>query len=246
MKKTLTLTFKSSTIILITISLLIGGLVGYFIKPSGGQDRTISVEGVVTEKIEPDEFILYPSIVELAESSDAARAAITDKGKALADAVLAAGANENQLSSSLDIYEDYKFAEQQNSSQEWRATYSLTITVSDAAVADAISDALSGVKGVQGSLQPQSSLSKAKSEEVKNTIRTQAIEAARAQAEQTATDLGKKLGDVVSIEDITNDIFYGGPIPYALESSMDSSSSLPNFTGEQEVEYRVKAVFSIK
>jgi hypothetical protein len=122
----------------------------------------------------------------------------------------------------------------------------LTIKVSNKELAQKVQDYIA-TTGAQGQLTPSPSFSDEKQKQLKDQARDKAISDAKAQADKTAKNLGAKLGRVIEIKDSgeTNDIF-----PMDASSSraatQETKSSLPIFSGEQDVSFTVQATFEIK
>jgi uncharacterized protein YggE len=76
-----------------------------------------------------------------------------------------------------------------------------------------------------------------------------AIADAKKKAGQTASELGTKLGKVVSITDQNNGIFpmsYSGAVSTMAIEDKATVSSLPVLSGKQEVSMTVEVVYEIK
>jgi uncharacterized protein YggE len=93
-----------------------------------------------------------------------------------------------------------------------------------------------------GTISPYSAFSTEKRKELESQARDEATIDAREKAEQSAENLGFKLGKVKSIEDQSG---FGGVIPLDTPATMEDSarSSLSVQPGENEITYTVRVVY---
>lgn len=240
MNKKLTLNLSLTTLITVLVAFGLGlGLGLWSPWADDGTTRTVSLEGSSTVEVEPDEFVFNPSI-EVTETSEAsAKQQAEANGSELAESMKELGVEENQLESNLNTRQAF------NEEDEWRSTYRLTITVSDEELSQEIYSALLDNDTVGGSIDPVAQLSDEQRKEIEQSARTEAIADAREQAERSAEELGKNLGEVVSVEDVQG---FDGVRPYmdiALESQTDPSRSSQFYGGTEDVTFTVKATFEL-
>ncbi len=229
------------TIILLAIIL---GLV-LLLKPwsfrRSGEDRTISVSGESSIKAVPDEYTFNP----MYQKSGADRAAIQSELINTVNQVVAKlkelGVPEDKISLSSQTYENYW----RDDSQEYTSN-SLSISVDNKELAQKVQDYLI-TTSPQGQITPYASFSKDKEKQVQEQARSEAIADAKSKAERMASELGVKLGKVVSIDDNSG----GFVMPYAAERSAlmatdNAVSSLPVLPGEQEVPYTISVTYELR
>lgn len=244
MAKELTFKINSSMLVVFTAGLLLGLLVGFWSPwTENGPVKTVSLEGSATIEVEPDEFVYYPTIQVEGSTQQAAKEVAQNKGQQLANSITELGLDDSQLDSSLDVYQSYN---RNGQTGTWSGYYRLTITAKSQEQSESVYQVLLKNSDVSSGVDPYSQLSEEKRKEVENEARSQAIADARVKAEQSAANLGKKLGDVVTVEDQSG----FGVFPYATIDTLEANASTEEapryYSGTQDVTFTVKAVFEIK
>ncbi|HIA92258.1 TPA: DUF541 domain-containing protein [Candidatus Saccharibacteria bacterium] len=244
MKKQLTLNIDIPQLLTGALCLIVGILIGLW-APFGSSTsgKTITLEGSSTIEVEPDEFLFYPTIQTEAATQQDAKDEAQSKGQALADSIVALGLNESQLDSSLDVYQNYKFDEQD--SDGWVGNYRLSITAKSQDESDKVYNVLLNNADVSSGIDPYSQLSEQKRKDVESQARAEAIDDARKQAQISAEKLDGRLGEVVSFKDVSGFDMY----PYATaEIALDSSTSSSQrfYSGTQDVTFTVSVEFEFK
>jgi uncharacterized protein YggE len=196
-------------------------------------------------KAEPDEFVFIPSYQFKEADKDAAIKAMTDKSNAVVSELKKLGVSDGKIKTNADgwAYPSYNDG-------DGAPTYTLTVsvTVDDKKLAQKVEDYLVTTSPT-GTLTPQATFSTSKEKALQTQARDQATKEARAKAEQSAKNLGFKLGAVKSLDDSNG--FGGGPI-YTLDSTAEagkagsSDSQLTVQPGENSLDYSVTVVYYIR
>jgi uncharacterized protein YggE len=211
-------------------------------------DRTVSVTGESTLKAVPDEFVFYPSYHFKNADKEAALQEMTQKSDTIVDELVKLGVAEEKIKTDSSGYGDVYFrAPDDPASDETTYTLSLTVTASDKDQAQKVQDYLVTTQPT-GSVSPQASFSEAKRNELESQARDQATKDARAKADQSAKNLGFKVGAVKSVQDGQG--FDGGiyPMTGGAEPAIaeDSKRQLAVQPGENELRYSVAVVYYVK
>jgi uncharacterized protein YggE len=207
------------------------------------KDRTISVSGDATVKAAPDEFLFSPSYQFTNGDKDAALKAISAKSNEVVAGLKKLGVPESGIKNNADSWNYPTYL----NSDKTDPTYNLnvTVTVDDVKLVQKVEDYLL-TTGPTGSLTPQPTFSTAKQKELQSKARDSATKEARAKADQSAKNLGFKIGAVKSVDDGSG---FGGVIrPMLAQGSSldDKSESLTVQPGENELNYNVTVVYYIK
>jgi uncharacterized protein YggE len=233
--KKIVITFSWKLLSMILLILLIGLLI--FTKPwqaVSDNPRTIEITGEATIKRAPDSFVFTPSYE--ADNQET----ITTKTNEVVAEVKRLGLGDAGIQTQVSNYENYGFEGPDGT--RLFSVY-MTLSVEDKELAQKIQDYLI-VSGAKGQITPMAGFTKNTQKTLKEEATILAVEDAKRQAEQTASNLGVKLGKVIRINE-SNDEFEVYPI-----SSYDSTSletaSLPINSGESEFPFSIKVEFEIK
>lgn len=206
-------------------------------------DRTVEVSGQATVTATPDEFIFYPSYEFTNTSQEAALAELTKKSDEIVTKLKALGVEDSKIKTNASDYgRGVYYPEVVGDKTTY--TLQLTITTSNKDLTQKVQDYLVSTTP-QGEVTPEANFSKTKREMLESQARDQATKNARAKAEQSAKNLGYKIGKVKSVSDNGGfgDIM---PLRGALESSDVSVPQLKVQPGENELSYSVTVVYYIK
>jgi len=215
---------------------------------NGLSSRTIVVSGQASVKAAPDEFTFYPSYQASAITETAAITAVSKKGNKVVNKLISLGVEEKKITTSVNA--DRYFAVKDSSEDtEPTATYSITATVDNKDLAQKVLDYLVTTSPIYG-VSPQSNFATETRKDLEDSARKLALADAKERAEQTAEELGIKLGKVVEISEPN----WGGVIPLGVEerASTDSSGAPETVTspklliGEQEVTYQITVTYKIR
>lgn len=181
--------------------------------------RVVKVTGTAKVTAVPDEFVFYPTYEFKNANKDAALAALTKKSEELIKKLKELGVADNKIKTNSDGYSS-PTVEQDSSSvladpenlrpvepghiqpKPQGSTYTLrmTITAGNKELATKVQDYLV-TTAPTGSVSPQANFSDAKRKELEQKARDTATKEARTKAEQSAKNLGFKIGKVKSIDD---------------------------------------------
>lgn len=214
---------------------------------AGTSDRTVDVTGTTTLSARPDEFIFYPTYEFENSNKQAALDAMSSKSDELVTAVKKLGVADKDIKTNSDSW-SYPGIPVEGDTSTPTYTLRLTITVDDEKLAQKVLDYLV-TTSPSGTISPQPTFSEKKLKEIEDQARIDASKDARTKAEQSAKNLGFKLGSVKSVNDGTG--FGGGVYPLyekdTATSAMDSSrSSLSIQPGENELTYSVTVTYYIR
>jgi uncharacterized protein YggE len=208
------------------------------------KDRTITVTGEAALKAEPDEFVFSPSYEFTTADKEAALKDLTAKSNEIVAALKKLGVPNSKIQTNANSWAYPRY-----DGTDSTPTYmlSLTVTVNDNKLVQKVEDYLLGTSPT-GALTPQASFSTDKQKSLQSTARDKATKEARAKAEQSAKNLGFRLGAVKAVDDGSG---FGGPIyglnkAYAADSATSEGSSLTVQPGENTLNYSVDVTYYIK
>lgn len=215
-------------------------------KSSEKSDEVIKVTGETVIKAEPDQFVFYPSYqfksVDKATAGEQAAA----KSEEIITKLKDLGVADSDIKSSIDSYLGRPYPD--SGVDEYIYTAQLTVTIDNLDKAEEIQTYIATTQP-QGSVTPQGSFSEEKRIELESEARNQATKDARSKADQSAKNLGFKLGRVKSVEDGAgfND---GGPITLeARGSTMAQDAAVSKIAvqpGENEIRYSVTVTYFVR
>lgn len=241
-KQRISIDLRFVTILLLVI---IAGMLALW-KPWEGtasSDKTVSVTGEAKLTDTPDEFVFYPNFEYKNNDKDAAIKELTAKSETVISKLKELGVKNEKIKSSSDgyDYEPYFMPD----SGETTYTLRLTVAVNDGALAQKVQDYLVTTSPT-GNISPIASFSEEKSNQLEEKAREEATKSARLKAEQSAKNLGFKVGKVKSVTDGSG--FDAMPIDFqSLEATAaDGRASLSVQPGQNDLHYTVTVVYYIK
>lgn len=244
--KRLQLSIDYRAIILVLLAVIAGMLIIW--KPwnqtTDNSDRTIKVTGETTVKAEPDEFVFYPSYQFKNADKTAALADVTKKSDEITTKLKQLGVADNQIKTNTNGYENYSYF--RNDDNTFTYSFQLTVTVNAKDLAQKVQDYLVTTTP-SASVSPQANFSEAKRKQLESTARDQATKDARAKADQSAKNLGFKVGKVKSVEDGT-----GFDRIYPLNGEATDTTKLASPTqltiqpGQNDITYSVTVTYFVK
>jgi len=205
-------------------------------------DRTIKVTGEAKLTAEPDEYVFSPSWQFKDVSKDAALAALTKKSNDVTAELKKLGIEDKNIKSNSNGY-DYPVYF--NSSTDITYTLSLTVTVASKDLAQKVQDFLVTTSPV-GAVSPQADFSTAKRKDLESKARDEATKDARSKADQTAKNLGFKIGKVKEITDGTG---FGEIMPLSAgmaATALDTKPSLAIQPGQNDLNYSITVTYFVK
>lgn len=178
--------------------------------------RTVQVTGEATVKSEPDEFQFYPTYTSKNSNKQAALTELSKKSDEIVAKLKELGVPESGIKTNASSDNGvYLMTTSFPAPDQSGSMLAVTVTVNTREQAQKVQDYLL-TTGATGSVSPMATFSTAKQKELQAQARTAAEKDARAKAEQTAKNLGFKLGAVKTVED-QNGI--GMVRPMALDAS---------------------------
>lgn len=208
-------------------------------------DRTITVSGQATITAEPDEYVFNPSYEFKNTDKAAALSAVTAKSDAVTAGLKALGVTDKQIKSNANGY-NYGGYYYDESDKDYTYTLSFTITLTDAAQTQKVQDYLV-TTAPSGAVTPYAQFSTAKRKTLEAQARDQATKEARSKADQSAKNLGFRVGAVKSVSDSG---FGGGVTPMYAEDtvngSVSSGTQLKVQAGENDLDYSVTVVYYVR
>ncbi len=209
-------------------------------------DRTVQVTGDAKLTATPDEYTFSPSYEFKNSNKDAALAELTKKNEEIVAKLKTLGVPDKKIKSDFNgsDYPVYYEEDPQNTNYVLR----LTVAVGTRELAQKVQDYLITTSPT-GAVSPQASFSDAKRKQLENQARDEATKDARAKADQSAKNLGFKLGSVKSVSDSTGfDI-----MPYAVKNGLAATSEAALDTtklslqpGENDLNYSVTVSYYIR
>ncbi len=243
----LRLTLDLRLIIVVLLAIIVGMAVVW--KPwisTGADDRTVQVTGEATITAAPDEYVFYPNYPFKNADKDAALAELTKKSDEVVAQLKTLGVADNKIKTDSSGYDFPVYYE--TTDKEATYTLQLTVTVDNHELAQKVQDYLITTTP-SGAVSPQANFSDSKRKELENKARDEATKDARAKADQSAKNLGFKVGKVKSLSDGSG---FGGIIPLGVEPSLSvakdtaSSRELSIQPGENDLNYSVTVVYFIR
>lgn len=242
-KNRLSISLDSRIIILLLLATIAGMLAMW--RPwnsSRGSDRTIKVTGEAKVRAVPDEFVFYPSYEFKNPDKTAALKELTAKTEDITNKLKGLGVEANKIKTNSSGFDQPAYHKPDTK----EATYylSFTITLSNRDLTQKVQDYLVSTNP-SGQVSPQPSFSDAKRKELESQARDAASKEARSKAEQSARNLGFKVGDVKAIEDGGGfgDVY---PLMKEADMTMAPSTRLAVQPGENELNYSVTVTYFVR
>jgi uncharacterized protein len=206
--------------------------------------RTITVNGEAFVKSTPDSYMFYPTYEKKGTDRVAMQTELATIINTVVSTLKGLGVAESDITLASNTYDNFY-----NDGTNEVTSNSLTVSVESKELSQKVQDYLF-TTAPTGQTSPIPSFSRAKRKSVEAEARTQAVADAKQKAARTASDLGAKLGKLVSI----NDQNMGGyPMPMAAMegkgfggTAMATDQSLPVLAGNQEISSTVQVVYEIK
>ena len=206
--------------------------------------RTVEVTGQAKVTATPDEFVFSPAYEFKNDNKDVALADLSKKSDEVVKKLKELGVADNKIKTNSDGY-DYPIYQGEDKSTP-TYTLRLTVTVNDKDKAQKVQDYLVSTTPT-GAVSPQATFSDAKRKELESKARDDATREARTKADQSAKNLGFRLGAVKSVND---GIGFGGAIPAigrdTMELNVADTSKLSLQPGENDLNYTVTVVYFVK
>ena len=230
-------------IIIIVLLLVIAGMLVWW-KPwhsTNAKDRTIDVTGQATVSATPDEFVFSPTYNFINTDEQQALKDLSAKSDELTQKLKALGVPDSGIATNSSNWAIPLEVDAKGSTY----TLSLTVTVDNLPLAQKVQDYLL-TTSPSGTITPQATFSDSKQHALQNQARDQATKDARAKADQSARNLGFKVGAVKSVDDSAG---FGGGIGFATPLGMGATKAQPSLTiepGQNKLSYSVTVTYYIK
>ncbi|HSX34200.1 MAG TPA: SIMPL domain-containing protein [Candidatus Saccharimonadales bacterium] len=244
-KLTLSLDYRIVCVVLAVIILAMIAVWRPWQPAPSAKDRTVTVTGEARLTAEPDEFVFNPSYQFKEADKDTAIAAMTAKSNSVVAELKKLGVADSKIKTNAD---GWAYPSYNDSDRTPTYTLSITVTIADKTTAQKVEDYLVTTSPT-GTLTPQATFSASKEKSLQAKARDQATKEARAKGEQSAKNLGFKLGAVKSLDDSNG--FGHGPI-YSMDASeplSKASTASPQLAvqpGENSLDYSVTVVYYIR
>jgi len=203
--------------------------------------HSVSTRGVGTANGIPDTLTVVIGVQTQGASAKDALDANNQKANALVQVLKSKGVAAKDLQTSqLSIQPTYGEKGQQITG--YQVSNMVTAKLHDLARAGALIDSAAAVAGDAVRVQ-QVAFSIGDDTSVRAQARVQAVEQARAQADQMAKAAGAKLGQIRSITEVPD----GGPMPYPSLAALDAgkAASIPIQAGQQELQVTVEVSYDL-
>lgn len=242
-KNSFRLSLDYRIIILLLLAVIAGMLIAW--RPwdkAGGGERTVKVTGEAKIKAEPDQFVFYPSYEFKNADKSVALKELSAKSEEITNKLKELGVEASKIKTNSSGFDQPVY----NQPDSKEATYylSFTVTLTNRDLSQKIQDYLVSTNP-SGQVSPQPSFSDTKRKELESQARDAASKEARSKAEQSAKNLGFKVGDVKSIEDGGG---FGDVYPIMQEADMAAAPAtrLGIQPGENELNYSVTVTYYVR
>lgn len=214
----------------------------------------ISVTGEATITAQPDQFRFMPSYQKSAMTSEEAISEASKIGNEVVAELKELGVAADEISTDVSSYQAYGGTEpaiapdRKPQPSGYTANYTVTATTKTREIAEKVQAYLATTPATS-QVSPIKSFSKDMQKKLETEARTKAIADAKSKAEQSAKDLGVKIGRVISVSEINQT---GGPILlYDKAGDMATTSTreatTPNFeTSNQDLDFTISVTYSIR
>ncbi len=205
--------------------------------------RTVTVTGQTTIKETPDEFVFSPSYDFVNSDKAAALSALTTKQTEVVAGLKKLGVQDKNIKTNTGGWRDYNY---DDSAKTYTYTFSPTVTVGNRDVAQKVQDYLM-TTSPSGSVSPSAQFSEQLRKKLESTARDAATKDARAKAEQSAKNLGFKIGAIKSVDDAGGN---GLVMPMLARGAAMATGAeddkLAVQPGQNDLSYSVTVVYYVK
>ncbi len=215
--------------------------------PVGTGERTTSVTGEATIKAEPDQFSFNPTYTFKNSDKAAALKDMIAKSDEVVSKLKGLGVEDRNIKTNASGYDYERYYYYDSSSKESSYQLSLSVTANKRDKAQKVEDYLV-TTSPSGAVSPSASFSDALRKSLEKQARDLATKEAKSKADQSAKNLGFRLGAVKSVQDGTG---FGNIVPMMGKAAIapDLSAQAPQLTvqpGENELSYSVTVVYFLK
>lgn len=212
-------------------------------QPASGSDgRTVQVTGEAKISAEPDQYVFYPRYEFVNADRSVALENLKQKNNEILTELKKLGVPDNKIKTNADGYSRGLYPASNVEDGDISYSLSIEVTVESKEQAEKVVDYLVTTEP-SGGVSPQAQFSDAKRKQLEDKARDEATKDARKKAEQSARNLGYRVGKVKTVSDSTS-----GPI-FPMDSSIELDSSsrrkMPINPGENDLNYTVMVTFFI-
>lgn len=238
-----TINFRLDLRLVVAILLItIAGMLALWRPWEGKPDRTVDVTGQATLKVEPDEFVFYPTYSFKNSDKTAALSELTKKSDEIVKKLKELGVPDSKLKTNANSYREPLYFGPDE--KENTHVLQLTITATNKALAQKVQDYLV-TTNPEGAITPAASFSENKRKELENKAREAATKDARSQADQTAKNLGFSIGKIKAVTDGVGFNAYPASSRSYGEDAKPQANDLTLQPGENELHYSVSVTYYI-
>jgi len=221
----------------------------YFATDDATGKRLLSVSGMITKTVSPDQAVIVLAVETLDSSAKESQAENARVSTAVINALKTAGVPDNQIKTvGYTLYEQFQWNETTRKSEStgYQTSHRIQVTLTDLDSVGEVVDAAAQA-GSNRVEQVSFSLSNAAQEELRTEALAEAAQNARAKANSIATGLGITLGQVYSASENSN---YATPYYYRGFESLSADAGSPAPTtpitaGDVEFSATVSVQFEI-
>lgn len=237
------------TLIIVVALLIISGIAALLILQGKVPSNTVSVQGQATLKVDPDIVTVYFTAETNASTAQEAKkenAEIIDDAKT---ALINAGITEDKIQTqNFNIYPEYDWINGQQKLKGYKAVHSFKVELETAQI-DKVGTVIdAGVNAGALINYINFELSTEKQNYYKAEALKQASQDAKTKAEAIASGLGKQIGKLVSVSDMSFD-YYPWPIYSNLmdaRGGAEAKAAVTSITpSEKEINVQVSVVYQI-
>lgn len=246
-KLNISLDYKLITVVLLVVIAAMLALWRPWYQSSGSDERIISVTGEAKISAEPDEYVFNPNYEFKGRDKTVVLAELSKKSSEIVAKLKDLGVEERNIKTSSGGYDNRPYPVDGNNS-ETGYNLAFTVKVSQRDLAQKVQDYLVTTTPT-GSVTPQATFSDARRKEIENQARDKAASEARSKAEQSAKNLGFKVGSVKSVEDGTGFGVHPYPERGAIKTMIANDTAMPQLgvqPGENELTYTVTVTYFLR
>ena len=211
---------------------------------SGTYNREISVEGTGEAYVVPDRAVINLGVSTDAATSEEAVSMNTEKMNAVLEAIKALGVLEEDIqTTNYALNPKYDWTDGTQVDAGYTLSQNVELRIRDF---DLIGQVISASSTAGANMVGSVEFTVEDGEAAKQEARMEAVEEAKAKAEQIAEASGLKLGKVVSYYEYSGDSGKGGYYDFA-EASLDAVKSVPTIeAGQEEVSLTVTLTYQLR
>lgn len=209
--------------------------------------RTVSVTGSATVKSKPDEYVFSPTYQFKNADKDAALKELTARSDVVTAGLKKLGVPDSAIKTDSSGYNSGYYYDFNSIDKSYAYTLSIVVTLDGDKLVQKVQDYLVSTSPT-GNVSPYATFSTAKQKQLESQARDAATKEARTKAEQSAKNLGFKIGAVKSVDDGAG--LVGLPMlstgSNIAKDMAANSTSLQVQPGENDLDYSVTVVYYVR